>query len=466
MLLNRLHSKNGFTLIEVVVVIVIIGILVGVAVQNGGQFFETAKVEQTKQELDALAMAITGNPELQNNGVRSDFGYVGDVGALPPNLDALYANPGYGTWNGPYISNRFTQLADDYKKDAWGTDYSYGGGVGITSVGSGSNIIRRVANSSDDLLYNSFSGILVDADGTPPGSTYDDSVAVSISVPDGAGGTAIRSVIPDAGGYFSFDSVPIGNHPFDIVYLAANDTITRFASVTPGTAVYSEFYLATDYWYATTTVQGLAGHWRLNESGGTFVSDASGNLNHGTAYLADSMAAWQPGKIDGALEFNGSSDYVQVPHSDELNGDVVLTYSAWAYAHTWSGVRQIMAKSVHGGGGGRMQMGIFSEGGQICGRAETDGGRKDVGTTLPATDTWVHVALVFDSTSLTFYIDGAVAETLTFSATILRANTDPLNFSKRVGTSQYYFDGLIDDVRVYTRALNALEVQSLFNAGN
>ncbi|MBD3403981.1 prepilin-type N-terminal cleavage/methylation domain-containing protein, partial [candidate division GN15 bacterium] len=164
------HNRGsaGFTLIELVIVVVIAGILVTVALQGTRQISDTARVEETRQEMDALAMAIAGNPGLHNNGVRTDFGYVGDVGALPPNLDALYANPGgYATWNGPYIRNRFTQIADDYKTDAWGTLYAFGG-IAITSTGSGENLTRRVAPSSDHLLYNSVAGNVYDLDGTPP----------------------------------------------------------------------------------------------------------------------------------------------------------------------------------------------------------------------------------------------------------------------------------------------------------
>ncbi|MEA2031894.1 MAG: type II secretion system protein, partial [candidate division Zixibacteria bacterium] len=93
-------------------VIIIIGILSTVALRSVNTITDTAKIEETKQELEALSFAIAGNPDIQNNGIRTDFGYVGDVGSLPPNLDALFSNPGsYATWNGPYIGNRFTQIA-------------------------------------------------------------------------------------------------------------------------------------------------------------------------------------------------------------------------------------------------------------------------------------------------------------------------------------------------------------------
>ena len=120
MMKNNGANQRGFTLIEVVIVIVITGILLTVALKTGGKITNSARTEETLQEMDHLAFAIVGDPGSYSAGSRSEFGYVGDVGSLPPNLDALTTNPGaYSTWNGPYIDNRFVQTATDYKKDAY-----------------------------------------------------------------------------------------------------------------------------------------------------------------------------------------------------------------------------------------------------------------------------------------------------------------------------------------------------------
>lgn len=225
------------------------GIVAAVALQSGRDVYNAAKVEQTREELDALAEAMTGNPGLQNNGVRSDFGYIGDVGGIPPNLDALHSNPGgYSTWNGPYIENRFSQISDDYKRDAWGANYSFSGGTTITSSGSGSDIVRRIAGSSSELLQNRVGGNVYDFDGTPPGNTYCDSVSVTVEIPNGAGTMTTKSLSPDAGGYFVFDSIPIGNHTLRIVYQPTSDTISRFVSSPPGSNAFAEYRFASDLW--------------------------------------------------------------------------------------------------------------------------------------------------------------------------------------------------------------------------
>ncbi len=256
-MIRFVEQKSGITLVELILVIVIMGILGSIAVQKLAPIADSFKIEETKAELDKLALAIVGNPELQNNGVRSDFGYIGDIGSLPPNLDALVTNPGYSTWNGPYIQNSFEQLADDYKKDAWQTFYVYGGDNTIMSTGSGSIIERRFSGSGDFLLYNQITGNVYDLDGTPPDDTYNDSISVRLTIPDGTGSTTTRSTITDVGGYFSFDSIPIGNHNLNIIYIPDSDTMKRFVSVSPGSNVYGEYYLASDVWSSGTGGGGL-----------------------------------------------------------------------------------------------------------------------------------------------------------------------------------------------------------------
>jgi prepilin-type N-terminal cleavage/methylation domain-containing protein len=235
------NNHNGFTLIEVVVVIVITGILLTVALGTGKKITDTARTEQTLNELDHLAAAIVGDPASYSSGTRSAYGYVGDVGALPPNLGALVTNPGsYATWNGPYVGNQFEQLSTDYQKDAWQVDYVYSGGTTITSTGSGENITRQLAGSADALLRNRLEGNVYDINGTPPGNDYKDSLVATLTFPDGAGGLKTVTVVPDQSGYFSLDSIPLGNHDLTVVYLPTSDTVRRFVSILPGSDSYQE----------------------------------------------------------------------------------------------------------------------------------------------------------------------------------------------------------------------------------
>ncbi len=199
-------------------------------------------------------------------------------------------------------------------------------------------------------------------------------------------------------------------------------------------------------------------HYEMDEASWGAVIDSESGFN-GVAYNgADTIgSACRYGAFDGV------DDYVEIPHDALLNGSDALTYVAFIRPDSWTGIDQIMAKSVHGGGSGRAQMGVFSEAGVFKVRAETNAGRKEITAPLPTpAGNWVHVAAVFNGNSLNLYLDGTLVVSSSFTATTLVQTTDPLNISKRVGTNQYYFDGLIDDVRVYTQALTAQQVSDLY----
>lgn len=231
--MNR-SNQHGFTLIEVLMTIVIIGILAAVAMRSVQSSIDSSRIRETQAEMDELIVAIAGNPELYNNGMRSDFGYVGDVGALPTSLDDLVTNPGgYATWKGPYVGRRFTQDTDGFKKDAWGNNYTFSTGITLASTGGGAvPMTKSAATAAADLTTTTIDGSITDAAGNPPG---DSSVAVTVRLtyPDGVGGTTTVTTNPSAGGAFSIGTLPVGIHAISAIYRATNDTVTTYAAILP-----------------------------------------------------------------------------------------------------------------------------------------------------------------------------------------------------------------------------------------
>ena len=245
-------QENGYSLFELIIVIVIIAVLATITMRSLRGANDALRTELTRQELNRLAWAIAGKPDLVTGGTRTDYGYVGDVGSLPPNLDALVENPGgYATWAGPYIGDEFLASAastdTDFKIDAWGTGYSYTG-IAISSTGSGETITRAVANSADDLLYNSIAVTIVDAVNSPPGTIYRDSVKALLTRPNGAGGTVVIERYPAPDGSVRFDSIPIGSHRLDLVYAPDDDTLRRRVQVNPAGNVYVEMRYYREVW--------------------------------------------------------------------------------------------------------------------------------------------------------------------------------------------------------------------------
>jgi general secretion pathway protein G len=246
-MINNLSA--GFTLIELALIIVIIGIVATIAMKSMEPAIDQSRFDATVEETDVLAQAIIGNRNLVSDGKRSDFGYVGDVGALPPNLDALVTNPGgYSTWDGPYVLNDFVENPDDFKEDAWGNPYNYSGGVTIMSTGNGSPITKQFAGNLSDLVANTVRGNIYDGLGAAPGDSASN-VDVIIYYPDGAGGFTSGTANPSMSGQFSFiNMIPIGNHLIRAVYTSSNDTTSEYITVLPGSDVFCELRFAKSYW--------------------------------------------------------------------------------------------------------------------------------------------------------------------------------------------------------------------------
>ena len=274
----RLQSnQSGFTLVEVIMVIVILGILAAVAMKTLDSGLETSRVEETRPELDQLAIAIGGNPELFSNGVRSDFGYVGDVGAMPPTLDALVQNPGYATWKGPYIKSDYSGFADDYKRDAWGQTYVYSGSTTIKSIGGAPDTLTRVLTSvTTDLTANAVTALITDGAGNPPGdSAY--KVRVVLSYPNGAGSVRDSVLVSNTSGMVTFSScVPIGNRIIKAIYSVPNDTVQTVVSVLPKSTVIATLRFPGALWAAEA---GGGSSSDLQYVTGTAQTSGGGNSN-------------------------------------------------------------------------------------------------------------------------------------------------------------------------------------------
>jgi prepilin-type N-terminal cleavage/methylation domain-containing protein len=117
----------GFTLIEVIVVVAIIAIISGIMVPMMYRVWESSDQDLTLNRLKDLQVAMIGDSRLFQNGVRTHFGYVGDIGQLPPQgaLADLKDDPGASVvnWKGPYLPSGYD--AANYARDAWGRDIEY-----------------------------------------------------------------------------------------------------------------------------------------------------------------------------------------------------------------------------------------------------------------------------------------------------------------------------------------------------
>jgi len=234
-LLRSIKSSDGFTLMEIVVVVIIIGILSLIAMQNFSKSVERDRLDATIQELEMLKIAIVGDPDKITDGIRTDFGYVGDNGSPPASLNDL-VNPGGVS----YVDVNFAD-ANDYLTDAFGQSYTYSAeNLTIRSEGiPGANdpITIQLAESSADLTSNTVYLLLTDRNGWTPSQTdISDSISVYIKKQSSSSFVDISSdpsLSIDSSGLCTITGVHIGNHFIRVNY-GAYQSVTKRVSVLPG----------------------------------------------------------------------------------------------------------------------------------------------------------------------------------------------------------------------------------------
>lgn len=201
-----------------------------------------------------------------------------------------------------------------------------------------------------------------------------------------------------------------------------------------------------------TPLSGLVAAYSFDEGAGGSTTDASGKNNTGTV----SNATWTTaGKYGGALTFNGTNALVVIPNSTSLNVTNEITQAAWVYPTAsktgWSTVmhRETDAYYLHASS---------PAGAMLPASGATFGGTESylAGTSVLPLNTWSHIASTYDSASLKIYINGVLSSTKAVSGSV-QNNTNPLRIGGNFPYGQF-FEGRIDEVRVYNRALSAAEI--------
>jgi len=200
---------------------------------------------------------------------------------------------------------------------------------------------------------------------------------------------------------------------------------------------------------------GLVAWWAFNEGSGTTASDSSGNAHHGMLLGGPS---WTAGKVGTGLQFGGSLTRVSVPHHSQLDLTSGLTISAWVTAATlpaWSGVLMKATDSTWTDGYGLYHRDVA---GPMCGYVVSLF-YANACATLALDASFHHLVVSYDRTSVRTYLDGSLVQTTPATNAVI-ANTASLLIGMAAGG--YTWDGKIDEVRLFDRALSLAEIQDLF----
>ena len=306
-------------------------------------------------------------------------------------------------------------------------------GVAVDALGdlfvadSGNQVIRQVAPN----------GMIYTVAGTPGNVGYSGdggpATGAALSAPQGV-------AVDPSGNLFIADT---GNH---VIREVANNTVMKVATSTLGaSSTYGQDMTVT----------------------ATLPADAAGyvTLYDGTAYLATKQLGVDNTNLSDALQFDGSGGYVDIPASNSLQVESApFSIAAWIYP-TANNLNTIFANSVDDEQGAVLS--VDTEQGLIT----LSKAGQNVDQSVPYTfnlNTWYHIVAVQNFSAgapsdVQFYVDGTLVGTYADTTLYLPSYGHDASIGWVGGDADSNFQGNIDELLVFDRALTQNDVDTLFN---
>ena len=205
-----------------------------------------------------------------------------------------------------------------------------------------------------------------------------------------------------------------------------------------------------------STIPELVAAYSFNEGSGTTVSDASGYGNSGTIANATWTTAGAYGR---ALVFNGTTARITIPDSASLHLTSGMTLEAWVNPSTVSSAwRDVIYKGTNNYD---LEATSTTGGRPAAGATISSSNGWTIGTASLPVNTWTHLAATYDGAELRLYVNGVQVASQPRTGNIL-TSTSALEIGGNAATG-HFFQGLIDEVRVFNVALTPTQIQSDMN---
>lgn len=237
-----------------------------------------------------------------------------------------------------------------------------------------------------------------------------------------------------------------------------------YVKVTSDGAKWLSLSQSSDVTSDLVSTSNLIGYWNLDDTTGTSATDGSVTGNDGTltntTFDASSVATNQNFGID----LDGVNQHVVIPYDAAYEMDQ-LTVSIWAYSESAGAIAQIFTKDQSSGGTNRswqfrkdsdekIRFIVWNESSALTSLVS--------GNTI-SSSTWTHIAGTWDGTTVKIYIDGELDATTAFSGKLNKGETNDVMIGRSQNASASYFNGQLDEARIYNIALTADEISFLAN---
>ena len=352
-------------------------------------------------------------------------------------------------------------LVDDVPLGAPDTAAPFAASWTTSSSANGPHVLKARATDAAGNAATS-APVSVTVDNAPP--------SVSVDSPSGgtvSGTITVTGSASDANGIanvqFRLDGANLGaadtTSPYSVSWATASasngtHTLTAVATDAAGNQATSASVTVTvsNTWVVPS---GLVAAYTFAEGTGGTTADVSGNGNVGT--LAGGTAWSTAGRFGKALSFDGVNDLVSIADAPTLDLTAGMTIEAWVNPSALSGWRTVALKGAAGG----LAYALYAhdQTPRPAGYVNTGGGDQSAaGTSALPIGTWSHLAVTLGGGTLRLYVNGVQVGSSAVSGTI-RTSTDALTLGGNTVWGEW-FAGLLDEVRIYNRALTQAEIQA------
>lgn len=212
---------------------------------------------------------------------------------------------------------------------------------------------------------------------------------------------------------------------------------------------------------------GLIGWWPFNSN----ANDLSGNSNNGFVN-GPTLTSDRYNNANSAFLFDGINDRIEIPHNQSLNCSSI-TISIWFNTNTFIASNSfgphLISKRDWSGWGSSFQMAIgIYQGQNGCWADWTIGNNSGIyypNNTILNTNNWTNLIYTHDGNNVKLYINGGLVQSIV-SPGLLSFNSLPMWFGARpnAGNNSCWFNGKIDDIGIWNRALTACEINQLYTS--
>jgi predicted ribosomally synthesized peptide with SipW-like signal peptide len=194
-------------------------------------------------------------------------------------------------------------------------------------------------------------------------------------------------------------------------------------------------------------------------------NDVSGNDYDGTL---NGDVSFTSGQVGQAASFDGDGDYVEIADESGLDLTAELTISAWINtSQAQPSYTRLVSREQSGQGNRQYNLGFAPDGVRPRTVVDTQDTTsvEVIGGTDVTDGSFHHIAVTFDADdALSLYVDGAVEDQTQVSSPVVSRVSNLVLSGVAHSPTQLQFSGALDDVRIYSRALSATEIQALYDS--